>query len=419
MTRLLLTGFEPFGGMPVNPSWEAVRPLDGEVWGEVVLRAVRLPVSYAKAPGALRDAIETFRPDAVVMFGLAQARNAVALERVARNRSEGTADNEGATASGAIEPGGPATRPSTLPLDRIHRALAEAGIPAGWSDDAGGYLCNRVFWEGCAVAGVPAGFVHLPPFEAIPEGRMREAVRIVADAVAFERVPVAALSLSPEPAAVGRNAAEIERLARGAAAAGVRLALFPELATTGLAIPSRAAARRLAEPSDGDTPRRLAALAAELGMAIGWGFVEIADDRLFNAALLVEPGGQRHLYRKRRLYGHDFDWASPGESPGAFQTALGRVAVVICHDVVYSDIAAESARVDLVLMPTNWIGETGPEDCLRAFRAPVLVADRQGTEDGIRFGDRSGLYLPDGRVLRGTPGVDWKRRVPGAGGRGR
>lgn len=411
MPRLLLTAFEPFGGLEVNPSWEAIRPLDGEVWGRTIVRAVRLPVSWTRGPAALLDAIETFRPDAVVMFGVATERRAISLERFAANRcATKRADNDGATREGPIEPG-PERRESTLPLEGIRAALD--GFPVELSDDAGGYLCNRVFWEARARFAGPAGFVHVPPLEVLPLERVRAAARAVADAVAFEPVALAAVTTAPVYGDVARNVAEIERLARRAREAGARLALFPELATTGIAIPSHAAAARLAEPAEGPTGARLAALARETGVWIGYGFAESRGRALFNSAALLGPTGERFLYRKRRLYGHDFNWAAEGDGGGPFDTALGRVQVVICHDCVYSDIAAESEGCDLVLMPTNWIGEEGPERHLAGFRAPVLAADRSGEEDGIGFGGRSGLYEAGER--RGAGGIAiWKRPAVGS-----
>ncbi|MBI2923189.1 MAG: hypothetical protein HYY18_19205 [Planctomycetes bacterium] len=393
LRRLLLTGFEPFGEVTVNPSWEAVRPLDGELWGDVLVRAVRLPVSYARGPARLREEIENFRPGAVAMFGVAQKRSAISLERFAANRCDAaTADNDGTTRAGKIDESGPERRESTLPIARIEQALRRAGAPVADSEDAGGFLCNRVFWEALSTFRGPAGFVHVPPFEAVPRELLERAVRAAARAVAFEEVILAAGQIAPVPGDVPKNLASIERVARRARADGARLALFPELAATGLAFGSAAEARKVAEPADGPSFKRVAALAKELDLWIAYGFVESHRRALFNSASLVSPAGDRFLYRKRRLYGHDYNWASEGDGGGPFDTALGRIGIAICHDVVYSDIAAESAGVDLTLMPTNWIGEEGPAASLRGFRGPVFAADRTGEEDGIAFQGRGGMY---------------------------
>ena len=409
LRRLLLTGFEPFGDVAVNPSWECVRLLDGELRGGVLVRAARLPVSYDRAPARLREEIGTFRPGAVVMFGVAQKRRAISLERFAANRCDAAlADNDGATRTGKIDESGPDRRESTLPLARIEKALRRQGAPVEFSNDAGGYLCNRVFWEALSCFRGPAGFVHVPLFEAVPRDLLERAVRAAAQAVAFEEITLAAGQTAPVPGDVAKNLADIESVARLARAEGARLVLFPELATTGLAFGSAAEARKVAEPEDGASFRRVAALAKELDLWIAYGFVESRRRALFNSASLVSPAGDRFLYRKRRLFGHDFNWASEGDGGGPFDTALGRIGIAICHDVVYSDIAGDSEGVDLTLMPTNWIGEEGPAASLRGFRGPVFAADRRGEEDGIPFLGRGGLYnvgeapAPGGEIVFGT-----------------
>ncbi len=414
LRRLLLTGFEPFGEVRVNPSWECVKGLDGEVWGgRVLVRAVRLPVSHERGPARLREEIETFRPDAVAMFGVAQKRSAVSLERVAANRCDAAVkDNDGAAPGGAIDPAGPASRESTLPLARIRAALEKAGVPVEWSDDAGGYLCNRVFWEARAVYPGPAGFIHVPPFEALGEETLRRAVRAAAEAVAFEEVPLAVAQFAPEPGDVVGNIARMADLFDDAVHRGARFVLFPELATTGLAVGNRAAAAKFAmKPADA----RLAPLrerVAKSAVPLALGALEAGRGALFNSAFLFFPGRDPLVYRKQRLFGHDHAWAQPGAGGGPWDTPLGRLGVAICHDVVYSDIAAASRGCDLVLMPTNWIGDSGPDDHLAAFACPVLAADRTGTEDGIGFEGRGGLYAGEGAAPAGTEAVTvfaWKR----------
>jgi pyroglutamyl-peptidase len=417
LRRLLLTGFEPFGEVAVNPSWECVKDLDGEILGgRVLVRAARLPVSYERGPARLREEIESFRPGAVVMFGVAQKRTAVSLERVAANRCDAAVkDNDGTARSGPIDPAGPVARESTLPLVRVKRAFELAGVPVEWSDDAGGYLCNRVFWEARARFKGPAGFIHVPPFEAVGEAALKRGVRAAAEAAVFEETPVAVVQFAPKPGDVAANVARLAKLFDEAAAAGAKLVVFPELATSGIAIPTRADAARVAiQPHDA----WVAALREHVertGAAVAFGAVEAGRGALFNSAFLLFPGRDPLVYRKQRLFGHDFNWAQPGDGGGPWDTPLGRIGVAICHDVVYSDIAAASRGCDLVLMPTNWIGDSGPEDYLAAFAAPVLAADRTGDEDGIRFEGRGGLFDGGERTGGGREGIEvisWKRCSP-------
>jgi pyroglutamyl-peptidase len=169
---VLVTGFEPFGGSTVNPSRQLVEALDGEVATAV------LPVSYERAADALRGAVAGHRPDVVIAFGQADGRTGISVERFAHNLDEATTtDNDEAPGSGLpINLQGPTAYPSTLPVDEIVAALRAAGIPAAPSRDAGGFLCNHVFYVlmGLLERERPVargGFVHVPllPEQALDE----------------------------------------------------------------------------------------------------------------------------------------------------------------------------------------------------------------------------------------------------------
>jgi pyroglutamyl-peptidase len=170
MSGVLVTGFEPFGGSEVNPS-----QLIAEALGGVVL-----PVSYARAADAFRAAVAERQPDLAVCFGLANDDATISVERFAHNLDEAAnVDNEGGASSGAaIEPDGPVAYGSTLPVDEIVAALRAEGIPAAVSRDAGGYLCNHVFYV-LRHLGLRGGFVHVPPLEALPLGTQVKAAEIV------------------------------------------------------------------------------------------------------------------------------------------------------------------------------------------------------------------------------------------------
>ena len=142
MTRVLVTGFEPFDSSGVNSSQQLVDALDGGV------AKALLPVSFARAGDELRRAIREAEPDVVICFGQADGRTGISIERFAHNLDEAsTADNDAANGSGtAIDPDGPLAYASTLPVDELVAALHAEGIPASASRDAGGYLCNHVFY---------------------------------------------------------------------------------------------------------------------------------------------------------------------------------------------------------------------------------------------------------------------------------
>jgi pyroglutamyl-peptidase len=184
---ILVTGFEPFGGLVRNPSADVARA----VHGEGVAAAV-LPVDYAKVGEALEGALA--RPfDAVLLLGVAIGRARVGLERVAINfRDPERADNAGRTpAPPEIVPGGPAAYFSTLPLEVLRARIAGAGIPVEISLTAGAFLCNAAFYlarHRLHARGTPCGFVHLPPTPDLACGaeplafeRQVEAVRLIVE----------------------------------------------------------------------------------------------------------------------------------------------------------------------------------------------------------------------------------------------
>lgn len=186
---VLLTGFEPFGGAGANPSQRLVEALAGEH------ATALLPVSYARAAAALRDALRETEPELVICFGQADGRAGISVERFAHNHDEpATADNEDAPGSGApIDPDGPLAYASTLPVDAIVEALRAEGIPASPSRDAGGFLCNHVFYALMRTLaderpGARGGFVHVPllPEQALdraaptmPLGTLVTAARVI------------------------------------------------------------------------------------------------------------------------------------------------------------------------------------------------------------------------------------------------
>ena len=168
---LLLTGFEPFGGESVNPSWEIARALDGCVVEGRTVRAARLPVAFGDALRTLDDALAAHRPELVLCLGQAGGRAEISIERAALNVDDARIpDNLGRQPiDAAVVTGGPVAYFSTLPIKAIARALREAGVTAAVSNTAGTFVCNHVFYALMhRLATVPAlartrgGFVHVP-----------------------------------------------------------------------------------------------------------------------------------------------------------------------------------------------------------------------------------------------------------------
>ncbi len=166
---ILVTGFEPFGGEAVNASWEAARKLDGWRLGEFAAVARLLPCAYDASVKELVRAIETLKPEAVLMTGQAAQRAVVCVERFARNLDDAAApDNLGHLRKAvAIAEGAPERLEAAAPVKAIAGAIREAGIPARVSRSAGGFVCNHLYFGALQYLrdtgrATPAVFVHLP-----------------------------------------------------------------------------------------------------------------------------------------------------------------------------------------------------------------------------------------------------------------
>jgi pyroglutamyl-peptidase len=164
---VLLTGFAPFGGESVNPSWQAVRMLHGKRIAGHRIVARELPVEFGASLKALRAAILETKPSLVLCVGLAGGRASISLERVAINVDDARIpDNAGASPiDSEIVKGGPAAYFTGLPIKAMLSALRESGIPAEVSQTAGTYVCNHVFYglmHALRNRKVRGGFVHIP-----------------------------------------------------------------------------------------------------------------------------------------------------------------------------------------------------------------------------------------------------------------
>ncbi|MFC5525546.1 pyroglutamyl-peptidase I [Rhodanobacter ginsengisoli] len=168
LPRILLTGFDPFGGEPINPSWEAVRALHGKRIGGHLVVARQLPTEFAASLRLLKAAEREVRPAILLGVGQAGGRQQLSLERVAINVQDARIpDNAGAQPiDEPVIADGPAAYFSTLPIKAMLAALHAAGVPAEISQSAGTYVCNHIAYAMLHLAakrrGVRAGFIHIP-----------------------------------------------------------------------------------------------------------------------------------------------------------------------------------------------------------------------------------------------------------------
>lgn len=168
MKTLLVTGFEPFGGETVNPSWECARNLPDEIMGVRVVKA-QLPVVWAHINDEVNALLSQYKPDAALLLGQAGGRTTITIERVAINLRDAAApDNAGVIKQNEpVVPNGPDGLFSTLPCYEMLSSLKASGIPAAFSYSAGPYLCNDAMYVALHRASLDmpkllAGFVHVP-----------------------------------------------------------------------------------------------------------------------------------------------------------------------------------------------------------------------------------------------------------------
>jgi pyroglutamyl-peptidase len=168
MRTVLITGFEPFGGETVNPSWEVVKQLDGAIIDDCRVVARQLPCVFGESLSVLNAAIDALQPSVVLAVGQAGGRVDVTVERVAINVDDARIpDNHGRQpVDVAIVEGGPAAWFSTLPIKAMVAALRESGIPASVSQTAGTFVCNHVMYGVLHKLAdrpeVKGGFIHIP-----------------------------------------------------------------------------------------------------------------------------------------------------------------------------------------------------------------------------------------------------------------
>ena len=165
--KIIVTGFDPFGGEKINPSIECVKALP-EVEGVELIR-LELPTVFKESAKRLNEVINEVKPDAVLSVGQAGGRPGITMERIAinvddaripDNISQQPIDEE-------IQVEGEAAYFSTLPIKRIVKAIREAGISAEVSNSAGTFVCNHIMYQALFAATkadkpFKAGFMHIP-----------------------------------------------------------------------------------------------------------------------------------------------------------------------------------------------------------------------------------------------------------------
>ena len=166
--KILVTGFDPFGGETVNPSIEAVRLLPDEIRGSRIIK-LQLPTAYGRSARLLKETIDAERPDVIISVGQAGGRKRITIERFAVNiQSNRLPDNDGSICyDEPICPEGPPAYQSGLPVKVMMQAVRNRGIPCEISYHAGTFVCNYIFYVTSRYCDlnhpeITNGFIHIP-----------------------------------------------------------------------------------------------------------------------------------------------------------------------------------------------------------------------------------------------------------------
>ena len=187
--HLLITGFDPFGGESVNPSWLAVSKLPDAI-GSYTVHKMVIPTVFGKAAENVLEKANEIQPDLILCIGQAGGRDAVTPERIAVNiRDARIPDNAGNQPQGEfVVPDGPAAYFATVPLKEMAEAIRNAHIPATVSNSAGAFVCNDVLYtllhhyHGSTTR---VGFIHVPylPEQGSPSLPLEQTVAALIAAV--------------------------------------------------------------------------------------------------------------------------------------------------------------------------------------------------------------------------------------------
>ena len=166
--KILVTGFDPFGGDKINPAIEAVKRLPDEINGAEIIK-LEIPTVFNKSAEVVKEAIEKENPDYVLNVGQAGGRFGLTPERVAININDGRIpDNEGYQPLGElIHEDGETAYFTQLPIKAEAKAIRDAGLPASISNTAGTYVCNHIMYQvqymrDKEFPNIKAGFIHIP-----------------------------------------------------------------------------------------------------------------------------------------------------------------------------------------------------------------------------------------------------------------
>ena len=166
--KILITGFDPFGGEAINPAWEAVKLLPSKILDAEII-TLEIPTVFNQSAVVVQAAMTEHQPNVVLNIGQAGGRFGITPERVAINRDDARIpDNEGQQPiDEVIQVTGEAAYFTQLPIKAMVDGIKNSGIPASVSNTAGTFVCNHIMYQvqyliATEFPTVKAGFIHVP-----------------------------------------------------------------------------------------------------------------------------------------------------------------------------------------------------------------------------------------------------------------
>ncbi len=208
--KVLITGFDPFGGETMNPAWEAVKLLKDEIGGAQIIK-LQIPTVVGKSIQRIHEKMQEVHPDVVISVGQAGGRFGVTPERVAINVTDARIpDNEGNQPIDVpIFEDGDTAYFSNLPVKAMVQAIKRAGYPSVLSNSAGTYICNHVmygilYYIQKEFPGVRGGFIHVPYATAqVVDKPQTPSMSLTDIAASLEAAIEAAVSCEKDITAIG------------------------------------------------------------------------------------------------------------------------------------------------------------------------------------------------------------------------
>lgn len=228
----------------------------------------------------------------------------------------------------------------------------------------------------------------------------------------YDKIKIAVLSLNTDYGQIKKNLCHVRDLIKNLENS-VDIAVLPELFSTGF-IANKNLCQNLAEDNDGETISLLKTIAAEKSMAIAGSFLAKKEDKLYNRAFFIEPGGDTFFYDKRHLFmlSEEAEILSSGDKPSQTIRFRGwNISMAICYDIRFPIWCRnKSTQYDLLIVPANW-----PEKRSFAWthllqaraienQAYVVGANRSGEDKYGEYSNQTYIFDYKGRDVSNTTG---------------